>query len=78
MEFLAAPDTYYETLREKLKTAKIKVKEDLNTLQVRHEKMLLSGVWNFPLVVYNVHCGIMDLCMQPYRHTMLSKLLRQL
>uniref|UniRef100_A0A3B4V0I6 4-hydroxyphenylpyruvate dioxygenase n=2 Tax=Seriola dumerili TaxID=41447 RepID=A0A3B4V0I6_SERDU len=33
MEFLAAPDTYYETLREKLKTAKIKVKEDLNRLQ---------------------------------------------
>lgn len=33
MEFLAAPDTYYVTLREKLKTAKIKVKEDLNTLQ---------------------------------------------
>ncbi|XP_071317052.1 4-hydroxyphenylpyruvate dioxygenase [Trachinotus anak] len=33
MEFLAAPDTYYDTLREKLKTAKIKVKEDLNRLQ---------------------------------------------
>ncbi|XP_053702108.1 4-hydroxyphenylpyruvate dioxygenase [Synchiropus splendidus] len=33
MEFLAAPDTYYETLRENLKTAKIKVKEDLNRLQ---------------------------------------------
>lgn len=33
MEFLAAPDTYYDSLREKLKTAKIKVKEDLNRLQ---------------------------------------------
>ncbi|XP_030648393.1 4-hydroxyphenylpyruvate dioxygenase [Chanos chanos] len=33
MEFLSAPDTYYDSLREKLKTAKIKVKEDLNTLQ---------------------------------------------
>uniref|UniRef100_A0A667ZKZ8 4-hydroxyphenylpyruvate dioxygenase n=1 Tax=Myripristis murdjan TaxID=586833 RepID=A0A667ZKZ8_9TELE len=33
MEFLSAPDTYYDTLREKLKTAKIKVKEDLNRLQ---------------------------------------------
>ncbi|XP_063059627.1 4-hydroxyphenylpyruvate dioxygenase [Engraulis encrasicolus] len=33
MEFLAAPDTYYDSLREQLKTAKIKVKEDLNTLQ---------------------------------------------
>lgn len=33
MEFLSAPDVYYETLRENLKTAKIKVKEDLNRLQ---------------------------------------------
>lgn len=33
MEFLAAPDNYYDSLREKLKTAKIKVKEDLKTLQ---------------------------------------------
>ncbi|XP_019750776.1 4-hydroxyphenylpyruvate dioxygenase [Hippocampus comes] len=33
MEFLSAPDTYYDTLREKLKIAKIKVKEDLNRLQ---------------------------------------------
>lgn len=35
MEFLSAPDSYYETLRQKLKTAKIKVKEDLKILQVR-------------------------------------------
>lgn len=34
MEFLSAPDTYYESLRQKLKTAKIKVKEDLDVLQV--------------------------------------------
>uniref|UniRef100_A0A3P8T1V3 4-hydroxyphenylpyruvate dioxygenase n=2 Tax=Amphiprion percula TaxID=161767 RepID=A0A3P8T1V3_AMPPE len=33
MEFLAAPDTYYNTLKESLKTAKIKVKEDLDRLQ---------------------------------------------
>ncbi|KAI5615573.1 4-hydroxyphenylpyruvate dioxygenase isoform X1, partial [Silurus asotus] len=33
MEFLSTPDSYYDTLREKLKTAKIKVKEDLKTLQ---------------------------------------------
>ncbi|XP_035521910.1 4-hydroxyphenylpyruvate dioxygenase [Morone saxatilis] len=33
MEFLSAPDTYYDSLREKLKTAKIKVKENLNRLQ---------------------------------------------
>ncbi|XP_072302782.1 4-hydroxyphenylpyruvate dioxygenase [Eucyclogobius newberryi] len=33
MEFLCAPDSYYEILREKLKTAKIKVKEDLDRLQ---------------------------------------------
>lgn len=35
MEFLAAPDSYYDTLREKLKTAKIQVLEDLDRLQVR-------------------------------------------
>lgn len=34
MEFLSAPDTYYQDLRQKLKTAKIKVKEDLDVLQV--------------------------------------------
>lgn len=34
-EFLSAPDTYYKTLRQKLKTAKITVKEDLDRLQVR-------------------------------------------
>ncbi|KAJ8342999.1 hypothetical protein SKAU_G00329270 [Synaphobranchus kaupii] len=33
MEFLGAPDTYYSSLRAKLKTAKIKVKEDLDKLQ---------------------------------------------
>ncbi|XP_049448102.1 4-hydroxyphenylpyruvate dioxygenase [Epinephelus fuscoguttatus] len=33
MEFLAAPDMYYENLRRNLKTAKIKVKEDLDRLQ---------------------------------------------
>lgn len=37
MEFLSTPDTYYDTLRENLKAAKIKVKEDLKTLQVRHQ-----------------------------------------
>ncbi|XP_067113119.1 4-hydroxyphenylpyruvate dioxygenase [Osmerus mordax] len=33
MEFLCAPDTYYAILRQNLKTAKIKVKEDINRLQ---------------------------------------------
>ncbi|XP_062341095.1 4-hydroxyphenylpyruvate dioxygenase [Osmerus eperlanus] len=33
MEFLCAPDTYYDILRQNLKTAKIKVKEDINRLQ---------------------------------------------
>ncbi|KAM6984320.1 4-hydroxyphenylpyruvate dioxygenase [Tautogolabrus adspersus] len=33
MDFLSAPDSYYKSLREKLKTAKIKVKEDLDRLQ---------------------------------------------
>jgi len=35
MEFLRAPDAYYVSLREKLKTAKIHVKEDLDRLEVR-------------------------------------------
>lgn len=34
MDFLSAPDTYYDDLRQKLKTAKIKVEEDLDVLQV--------------------------------------------
>ncbi|MBN3311168.1 HPPD dioxygenase, partial [Amia calva] len=33
LEFLSAPDSYYVSLREKLKTAKIKVWEDLTKLQ---------------------------------------------
>ncbi|KAM6911849.1 4-hydroxyphenylpyruvate dioxygenase [Lycodopsis pacificus] len=33
MEFLSAPDMYYNNLRKNLKTAKIKVKEDLDRLQ---------------------------------------------
>ncbi|XP_038669892.1 4-hydroxyphenylpyruvate dioxygenase [Scyliorhinus canicula] len=33
MEFLKTPDSYYYQLKEKLKTAKIKVKEDLKKLQ---------------------------------------------
>ncbi|KAF1378874.1 hypothetical protein PFLUV_G00195030 [Perca fluviatilis] len=33
MEFLSAPDLYYDTLRRNLRTAKIKVKEDLDRLQ---------------------------------------------
>ncbi|XP_032388797.1 4-hydroxyphenylpyruvate dioxygenase [Etheostoma spectabile] len=33
MEFLSAPDLYYDTLRRNLKAAKIKVKEDLDRLQ---------------------------------------------
>lgn len=34
MDFLSAPDTYYDDLRQNLKTAKIKVEEDLDVLQV--------------------------------------------
>ncbi|KAM3933687.1 4-hydroxyphenylpyruvate dioxygenase [Leptodactylus fuscus] len=33
MEFLSAPDTYYDDLRKKLKSAKITVKEDISVLQ---------------------------------------------
>lgn len=50
MEFLSAPDTYYQDLRQKLKTAKIKVKEDLDVLQVstagrRPEKNVLFNLF---------------------------------
>lgn len=33
MEFLSVPSTYYKQLREKLKTAKIKVKENIDVLE---------------------------------------------
>jgi 4-hydroxyphenylpyruvate dioxygenase len=33
MEFLRIPDSYYNNLREQLKTAKIKVTEDMDMLQ---------------------------------------------
>lgn len=33
MEFLNAPDSYYEQLREKLKSSKLKIHEDLDELQ---------------------------------------------
>lgn len=35
MEFLDVPSTYYKQLREKLKSAKIRVKENLDALEVR-------------------------------------------
>lgn len=35
MEFLAVPSTYYKQLREKLKSAKIQVKESIDVLEVR-------------------------------------------
>lgn len=35
MEFLGVPSTYYKQLREKLKTAKIRVKESIDVLEVR-------------------------------------------
>lgn len=48
MEFLSAPDTYYQDLRQKLKTAKIKVKEDLDVLQVSTavKRPIKKGVFN--------------------------------
>lgn len=36
MQFLEAPATYYESLKEKLKLSKIKVQEDLQELQKLH------------------------------------------
>lgn len=35
MEFLNTPPTYYKQLREKLKLAKIRVQENMDTLEVR-------------------------------------------
>lgn len=35
MEFLNIPSTYYKQLREKLKSAKIRVKENMDILEVR-------------------------------------------
>ena len=35
MEFMSVPDTYYEQLRQNLQFSKVKVKEDLDVLQVR-------------------------------------------
>lgn len=71
MEFLAAPDAYYDSLREGLKSAKIKVKEDLNKLQVSHGEALPSGVWNFPRLVNDFRGSAMDLGMPDYKYMML-------
>lgn len=38
-EFLKVPDTYYEQLREKLKTAKITVTEDLDKVCAKIDKV---------------------------------------
>lgn len=35
MEFLAVPSSYYRQLQEKLKSAKIRVKESIDVLEVR-------------------------------------------
>ncbi|GBM00910.1 4-hydroxyphenylpyruvate dioxygenase, partial [Araneus ventricosus] len=34
MEFLSIPDTYYTSLREKLKSSKVKITEDMNQVNV--------------------------------------------
>lgn len=51
-EFLCAPDSYYDTLKLKLKTAKIKVKEDLKTLQVR--EYLWTYLKAFPNIMLQI------------------------
>jgi len=55
VEFLAAPDIYYSTLRENLKTAKIKVKEDLDRLQVRRQTTSLELLTAFFASVETTH-----------------------
>ena len=43
MEFLAVPFTYYKQLQEKLKSAKIRVKESIDVLEVRPRAAPLVG-----------------------------------
>ena len=52
-EFLAAPDRYYDSLRQKLKTAKIKVKEDLDRLQV--SRRVISASLKLFIVSLNIN-----------------------
>lgn len=44
MDFLSAPDTYYDDLRQNLRTAKVKVKEDLDVLQVSPAEQPLGSL----------------------------------
>lgn len=39
MQFMDVPSSYYQVLRERLKTAKIKVKENIDKLAVSHTGM---------------------------------------
>lgn len=41
LEFMSIPDTYYDQLRAKLKTAKIKVAEDIDTVRGQHNHKLV-------------------------------------
>lgn len=45
MEFLHVPSTYYKQLREKLKSAKIRVKENLDVLEVRPRRTPRPAGW---------------------------------
>ncbi len=49
MEFLRIPDSYYNNLREQLKTAKIKVTEDMDMVELRifiHSNVLVAKIAN--------------------------------
>ena len=48
LEFLTIPDSYYEQLREKLKSAKITVAEDLNTVSSLETSLLII---NFSMTI---------------------------
>lgn len=52
MEFLSAPDTYYESLRQRLKTAKIKVKEDLDVLRVGLHQWCYQSCGGFTALLF--------------------------
>lgn len=61
MEFLSAPNMYYNALRQNLKTAKIKVKEDLDRLQVRWHTTTTSMGWFTTLLLLSKQYTLLSL-----------------
>ena len=51
MEFMSIPDTYYDNLREKLKSAKITVAEDISVVRGHHRSKHKTIQYNIGHVV---------------------------